>query len=413
MTNKDSCGPVISNNDSLATEPIKTLQIDNRSITMLGTAHVSKASADKVQELIATGKYDAVAIELCPSRHRAIVNPDAMAKMDLFQVIKSGQASMVAASLALGAFQQRMAEQFGIEPGAEMRVAIKDAQAAKLPVILIDREIGTTLKRIYHNVPWWKRIGLFAGLISSVVSKEKVSATEIEKLKEGDVLESTFSQFAEDEKDLFKPLISERDEYMSARLIKESQENNYQHILAVVGAGHMNGMQQQIEDKRITHPDETIARLDTLPTSSSWFKYLPWAIVLLILTGFIIGFMRSPEIGTAMILDWVLINGGLSALGAAIAFAHPLTIMTAFIAAPLTSLNPTIGAGMVVAAAETYLRKPKVGDFNRLRSDATSLKGWWNNQVTRILLIFILSTLGSAIGTYVAGFRIFERLSSG
>lgn len=413
MTNNDSGNQAISNHNSLSTEPIKTVHIDNRSITMLGTAHVSQASADKVQELIATGKYDAVAVELCPSRHRAIMNPDAMAKMDLFQVIKSGQASMVAASLALGAFQQRMAEQFGIEPGAEMRVAIKDAQAAKLPVVLIDREIGITLKRIYHNVPWWKRIGLFAGLISSVVSKEKVSAAEIEKLKEGDVLESTFSQFAEDEKDLFKPLISERDEYMSARLIKESQENNYQNILAVVGAGHMNGMQHQIENKSITNPDKTIARLEVQPVSSSWFKYLPWVIVLLILTGFVIGFMRSPEIGTAMILDWVLINGGLSALGAAIALAHPLTIITAFFAAPLTSLNPTIGAGMVVAAAETYLRKPKVGDFNRLRSDTTSLKGWWNNQVTRILLIFLLATMGSAIGTYVAGFRIFERLSGG
>ncbi|HBV20241.1 MAG TPA: conjugal transfer protein TraB [Nitrosomonas sp.] len=402
----------MTNTDRLSTEPIKTVQLDNRSITMLGTAHVSKASADKVQELIATGKYDAVAIELCPSRHRAIVNPDAMAQMDLFQVIKRGQASMVAASLALGAFQQRMAEQFGIEPGAEMRVAIKDAQAAKLPVILIDREIGVTLKRIYHNIPWWKRMGLFGGLIGSVVSKEKVSEAEIEKLKEGDVLESTFSQFAEDEKDLFKPLISERDEYMSARLIKESRENNYQHILAVVGAGHMNGMQHQIENNCIKNPDETISLLDIQPASSGWFKYIPWVIVLLILIGFAIGFMRSPEIGTAMILDWVLINGGLSALGAAIAFAHPLTIMTAFFAAPLTSLNPTIGAGMVVAAAETYLRKPKVGDFNRLRKDTTSLKGWWNNQVTRILLIFILSTLGSAIGTYVAGFRIFERLSS-
>ncbi|SFK90519.1 pheromone shutdown-related protein TraB [Nitrosomonas aestuarii] len=412
MTNIEPSDIKIANSDRLLTEPIKTVQIDNRSITMLGTAHVSKASADKVQELIATGKYDAVAVELCPSRHRAIVNPDAMAQMDLFQVIKRGQASMVAASLALGAFQQRMAEQFGIEPGAEMRVAIKDAQTAKLPVILIDREIGVTLKRIYHNIPWWKRMGLFGGLIGSVVSKEKVSAAEIEKLKEGDVLESTFSQFAEDEKDLFKPLISERDEYMSARLIKESKENNYQHILAVVGAGHMNGMQYQIENNRITNPDETIALLDVQPASTGWFKFLPWAIVLLILIGFAIGFMRSPEIGAAMILDWILINGGLSALGAAIAFAHPLTIMTAFFAAPLTSLNPTIGAGMVVAATETYLRKPKVGDFNRLRKDTTSLKGWWNNQVTRILLIFILSTLGSAIGTYVAGFRIFERLSS-
>ncbi|MGZ0017985.1 TraB/GumN family protein [Nitrosomonas sp. wSCUT-2] len=394
-------------------EPIKTIQLNECKITLLGTAHVSKASADKVQELIATGQYDAVAVELCPSRHRAIVNPDAMAKMDLFQVIKKGQASMVAASLALGAFQQRMAEQFGIEPGAEMRVAIKDAQTAHLPVLLIDREIGTTMKRIYHNVPWWRRMNLFAGLIASVISKEKFSEAEIEKLKEGDVLESSFSQFAENEKDLFQPLISERDEYMSARLIKECRENNYQHILAVVGAGHLNGMARQLETNAIANPNERIAQLDVIPPASRWFKMIPWLIVALILTGFVIGFMRSPELGTSMVLDWVLINGGLSAIGAAIAFAHPLSILTAFLAAPLTSLNPTIGAGMVVAAVETYLRKPQVGDFNRLRSDTTTLKGWWNNQVTRILLIFILSTLGSAIGTYVAGFRIFEQLSTG
>ncbi len=394
------------------TEPLRTVRVNNCNITLLGTAHVSKASADKVQELIATGRYDAVAVELCPSRHRVIVNPDAMAQMDLFQVIKNGQASMVTASLALGAFQQRMAEQFNIEPGAEMRVAIKDAQAAKLPVLLIDREIGTTLKRIYRNVPWWKRFTLFAGLIESVISKEKFSAAEIEKLKEGDVLESSFAQFAENEKDLFRPLISERDEYMSARLIKECSENNYQHILAVIGAGHLNGMVQQLETQSITNPEERIAQLDTIPASSQWFKFIPWIIVALILAGFVIGFTRSPEIGTAMVVDWIVINGGLSALGAAIAFAHPLSILTAFLAAPLTSLNPTIGAGMVVAAVETYLRKPKVGDFNRLRADTTSLKGWWRNRVTRILLIFILSTLGSAIGTYVAGFRIIEQLSS-
>lgn len=394
-------------------EPIKTIQLNECKITLLGTAHVSKASADKVQELISTGHYDAVAVELCPSRHRAIVNPDAMAKMDLFQVIKKGQASMIAASLALGAFQQRMAEQFGIEPGAEMRVAIKDAQTAHLPVLLIDREIGTTMKRIYHNVPWWRRMNLFAGLVASVISKEKFSEAEIEKLKEGDVLESSFSQFAENEKDLFQPLISERDEYMSARLIKESRENNYQHILAVVGAGHLNGMARQLETNTITNPNDRIAQLDVIPPASRWFKLIPWLIVALILTGFVIGFMRSPELGTSMVLDWVLINGGLSAIGAAIAFAHPLSILTAFLAAPLTSLNPTIGAGMVVAAVETYLRKPQVGDFNRLRSDTTTLKGWWHNQVTRILLIFILSTLGSAIGTYVAGFRIFEQLSTG
>jgi pheromone shutdown protein TraB len=171
-------------------------------------------------------------------------------------------------------------------------------------------------------------------------------------------------------------------------------------------------MAQQLEAQSITNPNERIVQLDTIPPTSQWLKFIPWLVVALILTGFVIGFMRSPELGTAMVIDWILINGGLSALGAAIAFAHPLSILAAFLAAPLTSLNPTIGAGMVVAAVETYLRKPEVGDFNRLRTDTTTLKGWWNNQVTRILLIFIFSTLGSAIGTYVAGFRIFEQLSS-
>ncbi len=412
MNKLEQCDTDLPEANETQAEPVKTIKVNDRMITLLGTAHVSKASADKVQELIATEQYDAVAVELCPSRHKVIVNPHAMAKMDLFQVIKSGQASMVAASLALGAFQQRMAEQLGVEPGAEMRVAIRDAQAAKLPVLLIDREIGTTLKRIYRNVPWWKRMVIFAGLIESVISKEKFSADEIEKLKEGDVLESSFSKFAEDEKDLFRPLISERDEYMSARLIKECQENNYQHVLVVIGAGHLKGMAKQLESQGISNPDERIAQLDEIPPSAQWLKLIPWIIVVFILVGFVIGFMRSPEIGMSMVVDWVLITGGLSALGTAMALAHPLSILSAFLAAPLTTLHPAIGAGMVVAAVEAYLRKPKVSDFNRLRNDTTSLKGWWNNQVTRILMIFIFSTLGAAIGTYVAGFRIFEQLSN-
>ena len=394
-----------------SSEPITTIELDGRKITILGTAHVSKASADKVQELIATNHYDAIAVELCPSRHNAIVNPDSMAKMDLFKVIKSGQASMVAASLALSAYQQRMAEQFNIEPGAEMKVAIFDAQNANLPVALIDREIGTTLKRVYRNVPWWKRLSLFSALFGSIVSREEVSEKEIEHLKQGDVLESTFSQFAEDERDLFKPLIHERDQFMSASLINELNENNYQHILAIVGAGHMNGMEKLLKDRTIEQPTQTITELNKIPEGSTWLSYIPWLIVALILIGFTIGFSRSPELGLSLVMDWILINGGFAAIGAAIAMAHPLTILTAFLAAPLTSLNPMVGAGMVTAAAEIYLRKPQVRDFSRLRTDATSLKGWWNNQVTRVLMIFILSSFGSAVGTYVAGFLIFDKLS--
>lgn len=393
-------------------EPLETIELNNhRKITILGTAHVSQASADKVKELIATQAFDAVAVELCPSRYKAIIEPDQLAKMDLFQVIRQGQAYMVAASLALGAFQQRMAESMGIEPGAEMRTAIRDAQAASLPVILIDREIGVTLKRIYHNFPWWQRFGLFGGLLASIISRETPSTEEIERLKEGDVLESTFSQLAENQQDLYQPLISERDQYMSARLLQEIAQGQHQHTLAIVGAGHMQGIGNLLRSPDPRSPNEVINELDVVPQRSRWIQYAPWVIVALILTGFFLGFQRGPEIGLAMVIDWVLINGGLSAMGALIALAHPLTIVTAFLAAPLTSLNPMVGAGMVAAAAEIYLRKPKVSDFMRLRHDTVRLSGWWQNRVTRTLLVFLLASFGSAIGTYVAGFRIFDRLS--
>jgi len=393
-------------------EPLVVLQLKDYELTILGTAHVSKASADKVEELIRSHYYDAVGVELCQSRYKSIVDPDLLAKMDLFGVIKNGQASMVAASLALGAFQQRMAEQFDIEPGAEMRVAIKESQDAKIPVILIDREIGITLKRIYRNIPWWRRINLFSGLLASIVSREKVTEDEIERLKEGDVLESTFSQFAEQDQRMFEPLISERDSYMTARIEKEARESNYKRVLAIVGAGHMNGMKRISESGELSeNPDEKIKQLDEIPKPSSFFKIIPWVIVAVILIGFVVGFSRSTELGMELVIEWVVINGGLAALGATIALAHPITIIAAFLAAPLTSLNPMIGAGMVTAAVEIYLRKPQVQDFSSLRSDSTSLKGWWSNQVTRILLIFILSSFGSAIGTYLAGFRIFDKLS--
>ncbi len=391
-------------------EPIREIVIGDSRITLLGTAHVSRASADKVRELLDGDHYDAVAVELCPSRYHALIDPDALSRMDLFKVLKEGKVAMVAASLALGAYQQRLADQFGIEPGAEQRAAVRYALDHHRPVLLIDREIGVTLKRISHNVGWFKRFGLFAGLIAGLISKEEVTEEEVERLKEGDMLETTFAEFAEDRQDLYLPLIDERDRYMAANLLSEIRANGHERILAVVGAGHMKGIARYLQEGD-PEPRATLRELERLPTPSRWPRLIPWIIVALILVGFGIGFSRSSELGWQMVMDWVLINGGLAALGALIAAAHPLTVVTAFLAAPLTSLNPTIGAGMVTAAAEIYLRKPQVGDFSRLRQDTVSLKGWWKNRVSRTLLVFIFSTLGSAVGTYVAGFRIFERLT--
>lgn len=396
--------------DTLSQEPIEELTIDGSKLTLLGTAHVSRTSAEMVEQLIENKEYDAVAVELCPSRYNAILSPDSLAKMNLLEVIRSGKASMVIANLAMGAYQQRIAEQFGIEPGAEQRKAIELAQKHHLPVLLIDREIGTTLKRTASNLPWWKRWTLFTGLLLSLISRDEVEEEEIEKLKEGDMLETTFAEFAHDREDLYIPLIDERDSYMAARLIQEVAQNGHEDILAVVGAGHLKGIRDKLK-KGIDDPAMRITELDALPEPSRWPKIVPWIIVALVFIGFGIGFYRSPELGWELVWNWIVINGSLSAVGAALAGAHPLTIVTAFAAAPVTSLNPTIGAGMVTAAAELWLRKPTVNDFEQLRHDTTHWTGWWKNRVSRTLLVFLFSTLGSAAGTYIAGFLIVGKLT--
>ncbi|WP_018938296.1 MULTISPECIES: TraB/GumN family protein [unclassified Thioalkalivibrio] len=393
----------------IADEPHRVLQLGDTEVVVLGTAHVSRASADKVRALIDTGAFDSVAVELCESRQRAMLDPDAVGRMDLFSVMRKGQAPMIAASLALGAYQQRLADQYGIEPGAEMRAAMDGALDNGLPLALIDRDIGLTLRRTYRAVRWWERMGLIGGLFSSVLSREKIDESEIERLKEGDMLESTFSEFAEQSEDLYRTLIEERDHYMAAHLRRLAANPETRCILAVVGAGHLPGIAEQAED-HLTPPDAILDALDQAPPKARWPKVVPWVVIGIILAGFAIGFSRNPDIGLQMVTDWVLINGGLAALGAIIALAHPLTVLTAALAAPLTSLNPTIGVGFVAAAAELFLRKPRVSDFASLRQDTTTPRGWWRNRVSRVLLVFLLTTLGSAAGTYIGGARIFSHL---
>jgi pheromone shutdown-related protein TraB len=392
-------------------EPLLTINAAGAEITLLGTAHVSRASAEKVRELLADEArgLDAVAVELCRSRYDAIVRPDTLARMDLFAVIREKRVYMVAASLALSAYQQRLADQFGIEPGAEQRMAIDMARSRQLPVLLIDREVGVTLRRTARGLGWWRRLNLFSGLLAGMLSRDQVTEEEIERLKQGDVLETTFAELSQDRSDLYIPLIHERDRYMAARLRQEIATHGYRKLLAVVGAGHMKGLAEQLA-RDDTAPAAEISELDRVAPPSPLWRLLPWIIVAVVLGVFAYGFTRSPELGWSLIGDWIVINGSLSALGAAIAGAHPLTILGAFCAAPLTSLNPTIGAGMVAGAIELVLRRPSVGDFASLRNDITTARGWWRNRVSRVLLVFIFSTLGSAAGTYAAGFRIFGRL---
>lgn len=395
--------------DLFGEEPVRHVTRDGVDYALLGTAHVSRTSAEAVERLIDSGHYDAVAIELCAPRYQTLTERDAWRDMDLFQVVRQGKAGMMMASLALAAYQRRIGEQFGIEPGAEMKMAVEAARRTDVPVQLIDRDIGITLRRASRSLSWWKRWLMLNGLVMSMFSRQEISEEDIERLKQGDLLTETFSEFSESAPELYEALIAERDRFMAARLRQENEQRSPRKVLAVLGAGHLEGTARALESR--DEPAETVEALSSMPPPSKLLKALPWLILVLVATGFVIGFSRSPELGWALVATWVIINGTLSALGALIAGGHPLTVLTAMLAAPLTSLNPTIGAGMVTGAVEAALRKPRVGDFETLRDDVVKLSGWWRNRVSRVLLVFFLSNLGSAIGTWVAGFRMVQQLS--
>lgn len=394
----------------IADQPIREITRDGVHYTLLGTAHVSRASVEAVVSMATSGKFDAIAVELCPARHQALTKAQQWRDMDLYRIIREKKAGLVMANLALGAYQRRIAEQFGIEPGAELKAAADAAETYDLPLQLIDRDLATTLKRSYRAVPWYKRLMLSAGLVMSTISSDEIDEEQIEKLKEGDILESTFTEFAEQSPELYEALIGERDRFMAARLRQENAANEGKRVLVVIGAGHLEGLARHLGSDQ-KDPQAEVEELSHLPPATRWLKFIPWLIAVAVLTGFWIGFSRSPELGWELVTLWVVINGGLAALGALLARAHPLTILSAMVAAPLTSLNPAVAAGMVTGLVESALRKPKVSDLEKLRDDVTSIKGWFKNPATRILLVFFFSNLGSAIGTWVAGFQIFGALS--
>lgn len=378
---------------------------------LVGIAHTDPAAAAALEARLHDGRYDAVAVELCPARHAALLAPEVWGETDLFRILREGRAGQLAITLALGGWQQRLAEQSGVEPGAELRQAIESSLQQGLPVLLLDRDLGVTLKRLQRRLPRVQRFKLLGGLLDGVLSTETIDEQTLHSLREGDALETALAAYLDRSATLTEVVIDERDRYMAARLCEEATTTNYQRVLVLAGEGHLPGISRELTTPEVcASPREVIAQLEAQPPRPRRWRFLPWLIVAIILGGFAFGFSRGADLGGMMVLDWILINGTLSALGAAIAGAHPLTILTAFIAAPWTSLNPMVGASMVAGAAEVYLRKPRVSDFDSLRHDLTRLRGWWRNRVSRTLMVFFLAGLGSTIGTYVAGFRIYGRL---
>ena len=393
-------------------QPIERVQRDGVEYVVLGTAHVSRSSVEAVQALLANETFNAIAVELCESRAQGMRDPEAFKQMDLFRVIREGKAGMVAASLVLSTFQKRLADQYGIQPGAEMKAAMDGAAQLDVPLWLVDREVGTTLKRAWHSVGFWQRFGLLGGLLASVFERETIDEKEIEKLKQGDMLESAFSEFANESAPLYRALIAERDAYMAARLREEAGRSvtaNPCKVLVVIGAGHLKGLCEHLRIQQ-ADPGATVAELAKTPPKAQWPKWVAVGLVLLVFAAIGYAFHRNTALGAKALRDWVLFTGGFSALGALLARAHPLSIFAAFVAGPVKPFRPGIPSGGISAMAEAWVRRPRVADFESLRDDIVHWSGWWTNRVARTLLNFFLVCLGTIVGEYTAGIHIIKNL---
>lgn len=388
-------------------QPVIEVERDGVHYTLLGTAHVSKASVTAVKAAIDSGRYDAVAVELDAQRHKALTQPDTMAELDLVKVIREKKVAPFAANLALAAYQRRLAEQLGIEPGAELKAAAVEAVAQGLSMQLIDRDVGISFRRILQGLGWWDRAKLIASIGTGLFDREDVSEDDIERLKEGDMLESSFGEFARDTPTLYAALIDERDQYMAAKL--RERGDGATRVLAVVGAGHLKGMAKYLAEEQ-----RTPQALTTALTQVKAKRNIPWitlTLMTLICAGIAWGYWHGgKDLGRDLLLQWVLWTSGMAGLGALLARGHVLSILTAAVAAPLKPFRPGLPPGMFSALAEVHLRKPAYPDFLALRDDAQSVKGWYRNRVSRVVLVFILSNLGSAIGVWVSGASIIGRL---
>ena len=375
------------------TNNIHSLFWEEKEIILVGTAHVSKESAQLVGGVIESEKPDTVCIELCEARYQSIRQKEKWLDTDIIKVIKEKKSFLLLSNLLLASFQKRIADKFDIVPGAEMIKAIDAAEAVGARIHLADRNIRITLAKTWRAMGLWGKIKLLFHLLLSMGEIEEITEKDIEKMQQQDVLESLLADVGKSLPVLRDILIDERDQYLTHKIRTAPGHK----IVAVVGAGHVPGI------KKYWNEEIDINRLNQIPPKGKLSGLLKWIIPLGILVLFVWGFYHGgTHVGTNMITWWIMANGILAGLGAAIALAHPLTILSSILAAPLTSLNPMIAAGWVSGLVEAVSRKPKVRDFENLSSDILSVKGFWKNKITRILLVVVFTNLGSAIGTFVA-----------
>jgi pheromone shutdown-related protein TraB len=382
---------------------VHVLDIGGREILLVGTAHVSRESADLVRRVIETERPDAVCVELDRQRHEALSQHRRFAQLDLKQVIRNRQLAPLFANLVLAAYQRKLGGALGVVPGAELLEAVRTAEALGIPVALCDRDIRVTLRRVWGSLSLWKQALLMSTLLVSLFERPQIDEEALRRLREQDVLTELMRELALAMPGLVDTLIHERDVYLARRILDAPGGR----LVVVVGAGHVAGIRSALEaGARVD-----LAELEEIPPVSPVFKVVGWGVPALILAGLAwIGVAKGAQAAGENLWFFVLATGTPVTIGALLSLAHPAVILAAFPTAPFTSLSPVIGAGHVLAFLQAYLRPPLVRDFDTLADDVSSLRRWWQSRLLRILLVFLLTTLGGLIGTWVGGYEIVSNL---
>ncbi len=377
----------------MSSENIHRIDLDGREIVLIGTAHVSRKSVAEVKDVIAAENPDTVCVELCQARYQSMIDTETWKNTDIVKIIKEGKALLLLAKLALSSYQKKLARKFGISPGEEMLQGINSAKEIGAELCLADRDIQVTMLRLWRKIGFFGKIKLFFHFMLGMFMDEDLTEEDLEKMKSQDMLSAALEELSKAFPQLKSIVIDERDIFL-AQKIKEAPGDK---IVAVLGAGHIPGIKKEIGS------NHDLNELNRVMPPSKITKIIGWGIPIFIITIIASTFSVDRATGIDQMVSWILWNGSLGVLGAILAFAHPLAILTAFVAAPISSLSPLLAAGWFAGLTEALVRKPSVSDFESLSEDMHTLKGFWTNKVTHILLVVVFANLGSTIGTIIGG----------
>lgn len=384
-------------------EEVRVVEAEGRRFVLVGTAHVSQESVQLVRQVIERERPDAVCIELDQRRFEALSHKKRWESLDLREVIRNRQLATLLLNVVLSSYQKRLGGKLGVTPGSELLEASQVASERAIPVSLCDRDVRITLRRAWGGLSFWKKVGLLSGTLNAMFEAPELSEEELRRLKKQDALSELMQELGRAMPELKRALIDERDAYLATKIRATAGRN----VVAVVGAGHVAGMAEAISAGR----DADLAALETLPEPSPVMKLLGWSIAALVVGSLAyIGVTKGPEAAGRNALHWVLATGGPTALGAVLALGHPFTVLSGFLAAPITSLSPVIGAGYVTAFVQAYVLPPRVREFESVSDDIGTLRAWWSSRLLRVFLVFILTSIGGTIGTLMGGAELLRSL---